>query len=98
MTVLNAQCETETQIDFIIRKTKFFDKFKELLSERHIKIIRRMLEGGPNDFEGGMSSKKNVSIPGGSKATATRDLQHLAETDAIKQSGGGRSTRYEVNL
>ena len=96
--VLNAQCEAETQIDFILRKTKFFDKFKEHLSERHIKVIRRMLEEGPQGFEGGMSAKKYVSITGVSKATATRDLQYLAETGALKQIGGGRSTRYEVNL
>lgn len=98
MAVLNAQCEAETQIDFILRKTKFFDKFKDHLSERHIKVIRRMLEEGPHGFEGGMSANKYVSITGVSKATATRDLQYLAETGVLKPTGGGRSTRYEVAL
>lgn len=68
------------------------------MSERHIKVILRMLKEGPHGFEGGMSAKKYVSITGVSKATATRDLQYLAETGALKQTGGGRSTRYEVNL
>ncbi len=59
-----------------------------------------MLEEGPQGFRGGMNAGKYGSLTGVSKATATRDLQSLLETGAIKRMGeaGGRSTRYEVNL
>ena len=57
-----------------------------------------MLQEGPTGFEGGMSAKKFMSLTGVSKATATRDLQHLAQIEAIRQIGSGRSIRYEVNL
>ena len=47
-----------------------------------------------------MSARKYVGIAKTSKATATRDMQHLLEIGAFKRLGeaGGRSTRYEVNL
>jgi Fic family protein len=49
-------------------------------------------------FEDGMSAKKYISITGTSKATATRDLQHLLLINAFKQIGSGRSVRYELNF
>ncbi len=33
-----------------------------------------------------------------SKATATRDLQNLAEKNILIPTGGGRSTHYKINL
>ena len=57
-----------------------------------------MLEEGPNGFERGMSAKKYMTITDASKATATRDLQDLAEKHILVPIGGGRSTHYRVNL
>lgn len=96
--ILAAQCEAESQINFALQKTKFFDHFREQLSERHLKVVRRMLEESPNGFEGGMTAKKYIAITKVSKATATRDLQYLTEIGTLKQTGGGRSIRYEINL
>jgi Fic family protein len=50
---------------------------REQLNDRQIQILRRMLEEGPDGFEGGMNAKKYMTITGASKATATRDLQDL---------------------
>jgi len=57
-----------------------------------------MLEEGTDGFEGGMSVKKYMTITGASKATATRDLQELVERGIFTPTGGGRSTRYQINL
>ena len=97
-TVLEAQNQAEMLIDFTLKKTKFFDRFESQLNERQLKVIRRMLEEGPKGFEGGMSAKKYISITHTSKATATRDLQDLVEKKVFMPFGGGRSTRYELNL
>ena len=94
--VLKAQLEVEAQINFILKKTVFFDKFKDELNERQLKVIRRMMQSGLKGFEGGMSAKKYMSITGTSKATATRDLQHLLAIHAFSQIGSGRSVRYEL--
>ena len=97
-TVLSAQIRTEESVEFILNKTKFFDRFKDQLNERHLKVIRRMLDAGASGFEGGMSQKKYVAITKTSTATATRDLKYLSDIGVLKQVGGGRSTRYDVNF
>jgi Fic family protein len=96
--ILSAQIDVETQINFILKKSIFFDTFKDVLNERQLKVIQRMLQAGEKGFEGGMSAKKYMIITGTSKATATRDLQHLFEIHALRQMGSGRSVRYELNL
>ncbi|NJB71082.1 Fic family protein [Saonia flava] len=97
-TVLDAQIDAEQEIEFTLKKTKFFDSYKDALNERQQKVIRRMLEEGHHGFKGGMNARKYVSIASTSKATATRDLQDLVQKGIFKPTGGGRSTRYEINL
>jgi Fic family protein len=96
--VLEAQSQAEELIDFTLKKTRLFDRVRDQLNERQIQILRRMLEEGPDGFEGGMSAKKYMTITGASKATATRDLQNLAEKLVLVTTGGGRSTHYRINL
>lgn len=97
-TVLLAQTDAENEINFTLKKVKFFDKYKSQLNERQVKIIKRMLDEGPEGFKGGMNAGKYARIGKVSKATATRDLQYLTEIKAFQVSGGGRSTSYQVNL
>lgn len=99
-TILDAQVRTEELIDFTLQKVRFFDRYKDKLNERQQKVILRMLEEGPDGFEGGMSARKYVGIAKTSKATATRDMQQLLEIGAFKRMGeaGGRSTKYAVDL
>lgn len=97
-TIFEAQVRAEEQIEFTLKKTRFFDRCKDQLNGRQLKIIKRMLKEGPKGFEGGMSAKKYMSITKTSKATATRDLQDLATKGVLIPFGGGRSTKYEINL
>ena len=99
-TALDAQAEAETQIDFTLRKTRFFDRFKNELNERQLTVIGRMFGEGIKGFEGGMNARKYMSITKTSKATATRDMQQLLEIGAFVPFGkaGGRSTSYQVNI
>ena len=97
-TCLDAQIQAEEKINFTLKKTKFFDRFEKDMNERQLKVVRRMLEDGADNFEGGMSAKKYMAITKASKATATRDLQDLTEMGALLPEGGGRSVRYKVNL
>jgi Fic family protein len=95
---LEAQVQAEEHINFTLRKTMLFDRFRSQLNERQMQILQRMLEEGPKGFEGGMSAKKYISIAGTSKATATRDLQDLAKKGIFVPTGGGRSTHYRIDL
>ncbi|MGE8427418.1 MAG: Fic family protein [Sphingobacterium sp.] len=96
--IFEAQKETRELIEFTVRKAKFFDRNRDLLNDRQIKVINRMLEQGIEGFIGGMTAKKYISITRTSKATATRDLQRLQELGIVEQLGHGRSVRYELIL
>ncbi len=98
--ILNAQKESEAQIEFTLKTTKFFDRFKDTLNERQMKVIRRMFQEGPQGFKGGMNTKKYIGLTHISKATATRDLLQLIAIQAfiLRENAGGRSTSYLVNL
>lgn len=96
--VLEAQQLAEEQIAFIVRKARFFDAYGESLNARQLKVVKKMLDHGPAGFQGGMSAKKYMSITGTSKATATRDLQYMADKSIITPEGDGRSRRYFLRI
>jgi Fic family protein len=98
--IIAAQTDAEQQIDFALKKARFFDDFRDKLSDRQTKVIKRVLEEGPEGFKGGITARKYGSLTKISKATATRDLQHLLAIGAllISNEGGGRNTSYMLNL
>lgn len=83
---------------FTLKKAKFFDRFSAELNSREHKAVNRMMEQGGTAFEGGLTAKKYMSLNITSKATATRDLQHMSEIGALLKTGGGRSVSYQLNL
>jgi len=97
-TVVDAQRDAGEQIQFLLKKTRFFQQLGPVLNDRQTKVLRRMFEAGPAGFIGGMNARRYVALTGASKATATRDLQHLTDLGALTSIGGGRSTRYELRF
>jgi Fic family protein len=95
---VDAQSEAAEEIDFTLKKGLFFNRHQAGLNPRQLLVVRRMLEEGPKGFEGGMSASKYMAITKSSKATATRDLQDMAEKAIFLPIGGGRSTRYQLIL
>lgn len=96
--IVEAQRNARKLVEFTVKKAKFFNRFTALLNERELKVIKRMFENGLEGFEGGMTAKKFMAITKTSKATATRDLQHLHAMGIFNQMGAGRSVRYELVL
>ncbi len=96
--ILKAQLDAEANINFILKKARFFDRMADKCNERQMKVIKRMMKAGIKGFEGGMSARKYMKIADTSKATATRDLQDLLMMQAFKQMGSGRSVHYDLNL
>lgn len=96
-TLIQAQNNAELLINFTLQKAKLFDQYKDVLNTRQIKVLKRMLKEGPNGFDGGMTAKKYIKITNTSKATATRDMQHLKELEIFVSFGEGRSTAYKIN-
>ena len=78
-TILEAQQQANQQIAFTFSKATFFDRLSGQLNPRQEKVLARMLEAGPEGFQGGMSAKKYMSIAKTSKATAHQGFTGIAK-------------------
>jgi Fic family protein len=57
-----------------------------------------MVEPWPEEFVGGLTTKKYISITRSSPATAKRDIQELIEKkNLIPNPAKGRSASYRLN-
>lgn len=90
--------DSKKVVVFTLKKVNFFDRYKDKINERELKAIQKMMKNGDDGFAGGMTAKKYISINKISKATATRDLQHLSEIGVFIKFGGGRSSAYQLNI
>lgn len=97
-TILNAQNNTQKLMDFLIQKTKFYDRAANKINDRQSKVLARIFREGSNGFEGGLSAEKYIKITGTSKATATRDLQDLVKKGFLERTGTLKTTRYSLKL
>ncbi|WP_237700292.1 Fic family protein [Aeromonas caviae] len=87
-------------IDRSLAKTFFWLRHcNDALSPEQTKVLNRLLDGGEQGFENGISASQYQKVAGVSKATATRHLAELVERGCIeKLPGGGRNTRYQICL
>ena len=95
-TMLKAQQYTINLVDFIIFKTKFYDKYKDVLNDRQLKVIKRMFKEGIEGFKGGLSAQNYISITKASRATTTRDLQELVDKKVLLKKGNLKYSRYFI--
>jgi len=67
------------------------------LNERQRKALNRLLDAGRDGFEGGINTRKYMSLTKASRATAYRELSALVEKGCLTPTGkGGRSSGYEI--
>ena len=96
--ILDAQTFSIELVQFIIRKTHFYDRFRDTLNARQQKAIARMFREGIDGFKGGLSAENYITITGTSRATVTRDLSDLVAQGAFTKTGAGKGTRYALML
>lgn len=80
-----------TRVDFWNRhaQTQF--------NERQKKVLNRILEAGPGNFIGGLTTRKYASIAKVSRATAFREIADMLDKKIIRQlPGKGRSVHYDL--
>ncbi|MFH1016805.1 MAG: Fic family protein [Pseudomonadota bacterium] len=97
-TILEAQQHTQTIVDFIIEKAKFYDNHRDRMNARQEKVVARIFRAGSEGFVGGLNAENYLRITGTSRATATRDLQDLVEKGLLLRTGALKSTRYYLNI
>ncbi len=97
-TILDAQADTLSLIDFLIEKAKFYDRYKTLMNERQLKVTERLITPGPQGFKGGLSAENYTKITKTSAYTATRDLKDMVDKKMLTKTGELKSTRYYLNI
>lgn len=80
-------------------KPSFWQHFGHIpLSERQRKVVNLLLNAGIGGFEGGLTTRKYVSIAKTSRATAFREIDDLVKKGLLVQTPTkGRSTSYDLN-
>jgi len=96
--LIKAQQHAIDAIRLSIRKKHFFEMYKNLLNDRQTKVLKKIFDKGAEDFEGGITAKKYISITKTTKTTATRDLQELVKHKILLRKGNGRSTHDILNV
>ena len=89
------------KVEIVVQKAKFFNRVnEEHLNARQIKMLNKLLEYTKGEFEGGLSTKKYMSMTKVSKPTAFRDIQELVTLGYLRQIEGtaGRNVKYELVL
>nr|WP_300315802.1 Fic family protein [Halomonas sp.] len=97
-TLEGAMVQAQKKVDRTIHKTRFWELHRGAsLSPEQVKVLNRLLDGGDNGFENGISASQYQKVAKVSKATATRHLVQLVEKGClVRMEGGGRSTRYRI--
>lgn len=70
---------------------------QDKLTDRQMKVINRLLDAGPDGFEGGLTTQKFASMTHCSRVTAYRELNQLSELGILRRKGLGRAVKYELS-
>ncbi len=91
--------DSQNIVSHVLKKAEFWKKHAQAqINERQKKVIQKMIEAGPEGFEGGLTTRKYAGMTKTSRATAFREMNDLLEKDVIRYIGGkGRSVRYDLN-
>ncbi len=82
----------------VLAKADFWQEHTQTeLNQRQKKVLTRILEVGPGNFSGGLTTRKYVSIVKVSRATAFREIADMLDKKVIRQlPGKGRNVHYDL--
>ncbi|MES2353436.1 MAG: Fic family protein [Pseudomonadota bacterium] len=93
-----AATAAEKTVASTLAKARFWIRHQGThLNERQRKLLNRLLDVGSEGFEGGINTRKYMSLTKTSRVTAYRELAELVEKGCLAPTGrGGRSSGYEI--
>jgi Fic family protein len=82
----------------VLLKVDFWQQHAQTpLNEQQKRVINRILEAGPGNFIGGLTTRKYVSLAKVSRATAFREIADMLDKKILCQlPGKGRSVHYDL--
>ncbi|MDM8539261.1 Fic family protein, partial [Desulfobacterales bacterium HSG17] len=93
-----ALTNSETLISKVLAKADFWNRHKNtIMNKRQQKVINRLLDAGEGGFEGGLTTRKYVSMAKVSRSTAFREINDLVNKGVIRpDKGKGRNVSYNI--
>ncbi|MBI4208443.1 MAG: Fic family protein [Deltaproteobacteria bacterium] len=97
--LLRAMEKSERLIGKVLAKAEFWKKHGQTtINERQRKVLNRLLDSGRGGFQGGLTTRKYVSLTGVSRATGYREISDLVNKKTLRQNAGkGRNVSYDLN-
>jgi len=82
----------------VLAKTGFWQHHGETaLNARQRKVVNKLLDAGPGGFQGGLTTRKYVSMAHVSRATAFREIAELVQKGVLRHNAAkGRSASYDL--
>ncbi len=98
LTQVAAACDgAQGTVARTLAKARYWLHFHtEGISERQRKVLNRLLDAGPDGFEGHLNNRNYMGLTRASRTTAYRELSDLLERGMLVSIGGGRSTAYAI--
>lgn len=96
-TLENSLDEALSSIEYIVQKTAFWDKYKDIdFNARQRNVLNAILDNNSKSSHKELSTKKYIKLAKTTSATASRDIKSLLSFGCIKQVEGtsGRNVRY----
>ncbi len=83
----------------VLMRAEFWRGYAQTeLNKRQKKVLNRVLEAGPGNFIGGLTTRKYVGIAKVSRATAFREIADMLKKKVLRQlPGKGRSVHYDLS-
>jgi Fic family protein len=93
-----AASEAEKTVAKTLAKARFWLRHQSAdLNARQRKVLNRLLDAGREGFDGGIYTRKYMSLTKTSRATAYRELSELVEKGCLVPTGKrGRSSGYAI--
>lgn len=90
--------KAEELLGNVLAKSKFWQDHGQIeLNERQRKVVNRLLDAGKGNFQGGLTTRKYVSMAKVSRATAFREIADLlAKGILVQNRARGRSVSYDL--
>ena len=91
--------KAERLIAEVLAKAEFWQHHSQTeLNARQRKVVNRLLDAGKGGFQGGLTTRKYVSLAKVRRATAFRELSELVAKGILRPNPAkGRSASYDVN-
>lgn len=93
-----AVAAAETRLNKVLMKAKFWKLHSETaLNERQRKALNKLLDAGPDGFEGNLTTRKYIGMTKVSRSTAWREIDDMLQKGTLRAlPGDGRNAAYEV--